>query len=975
MARETTQSIQPVAFHLIEAGLDQPLVAMRFPDEWRAPLQQLAVLSSERGSERPSSFRIQSLNAAIAAFTPQLFVSPGQAYRSDDPWLIATEEIRPDKILRIVRAWLAEHYSARSELAEAYDTAFEAIRDEDLVWEPFQLSPIQEPSENNTARVDSLGYAALPAFVANALVKRDVRIQVGPQECRLVRVPVAQDRAELQTWPPVYVESENGRRGAYSYVIGISLQTLAGVPRPRIHLTYGVRRWRLDPLRTPDRLFLPGKEGRTVYLRHPQALTGVPQSSHFTRAMLDGVFVGDSQRVPVWRDALAGIAGRIGAALPGPEDLTLMPERFLTPAQDDAVVAAIVEKTPRSHPVGAGMGLEVREAITSAITGALGDLLELVPPLIRSTATGTQQRNQPMLEPDLREIPVEVRLQALRDSIGLEVAVEIWYQNPACRDQLVESLHAMLTGDRPALMAADETGVPTPPIQVTQRNLFAGPEGTAPAPATGKKAKRKRAAPERPAVDSSSDHEIALPGGGMLRVLPRQLGAWGAMLPDPTEADLKNRGEYKRRETQRRANQIAQELPATNGVPTLALIELPHFQDSRERQRRYQVGSRDPKRALRLGMAQAGRVTKFTQGSFHADQDQKNAGRSRMTPEELLRERCENAVLEGLRQMGYLPGAITVTPPEGQSLPERMVVAGVRMLRLTRKRTDTRIYLPVVTVFDTGRPGVYAWLPDEHINVRPFHEAMLAITRFKDRDVARFQQDAMLVRLEQFLTKTLPETFGSDVVILAEAQNMRWLWPGLQNGELARDGLRFRRGSTPMSLANLEHRFRLIRLRTSDRSETPNWYTPGAKPGKDYASGLFRDSEAERTFYNIAVKPKTQGMARRGKQEAPGEQYAIPSMLEILVAAQQPDDSDEAWALAVHTWRRMGYLAGGDMTLLPIPLQWAQKMDRYAAVIGPWVFRNQEYLWVDDNDINEEEEDTVSGAEQLSLFGDEEDLE
>ncbi|NJM08839.1 DUF3962 domain-containing protein [Candidatus Gracilibacteria bacterium] len=306
MARETTQSIQPVAFHLIEAGLDHPLVAMRFPDEWRAPLQQLAMLSSERGSERPSSFRIQSLNAAIAAFTPQLFVSPGQAYRSDDPWLIATEEIRPDKILRIVRAWLAEHYSARSELAEAYDTAFEAIRDEDLVWEPFQLSPNQEPSENNTARVDSLGYAALPAFVANALVKRDVRIQVGPQECRLVRVPVAQDRAELQTWPPVYVESENGRRGAYSYVIGISLQTLAGVPRPRIHLTYGVRRWRLDPLRTPDRLFLPGKEGRTVYLRHPQALTGVPQSSHFTRAVIDGVFVGENQRVPVWRDARGG---------------------------------------------------------------------------------------------------------------------------------------------------------------------------------------------------------------------------------------------------------------------------------------------------------------------------------------------------------------------------------------------------------------------------------------------------------------------------------------------------------------------------------------------------------------------------------------------------------------------------------------------------------------------------------------------
>jgi hypothetical protein len=576
-----------------------------------------------------------------------------------------------------------------------------------------------------------------------------------------------------------------------------------------------------------------------------------------------------------------------------------------------------------------------------------------------------------MLEADLREIPVEVRLQAVQASIGPEVIVEIWYQNASCRDQLVESLHTMLTGDRPGLVDVDETSAPAP-VRVIQRDMFAG-IGTAATEVTtgGKKSKRKRAAPERPLVDPSIDHEIPLPGGGVIRVLPRQLGAWGAMLPDPTEGDLKNRGEYKRRETQRRADQIAKDLLVTT-VPTLALIELPHFQDPRERQRRYQVGLRDPKRALRLGMAQAGRVTKFTTGRFNADQEPKNAGRSRLNPEELLRERCENAVLEGLRQMGYLPGAITVTPPEGQSFPERMVVAGVRMLRLTRRRTDAKIYLPVVTIFDTGTPGVYAWLPDEHVGVRPFHEAMLAITRFKDRDVARFRQEDMLNRLEQFLTKTLPETFVGDIVILVEAQNMRWLWPGLQNGEVEWDGMRFRRGGTATPISQEQRRFRLIRLRTSERSETPGWYTPGASPGRDYASGLFRDSEANRTFYNIAVKPKTQGQARRGKQDAPSEQYAIPSMLEILVAAQQPNDSDEAWALAVHTWRRMGYLAGGDMTLLPIPLQWAAKMDRYAAVIGPWVFKNQEYLWVDDNDIEEED---VGGVEQLSLFGDEEEAD
>ena len=973
MAREY---IQPVAFHLVESGLELSLVSMRFPDEWRGPLQHLAALTSDRvTNDRPTTFRINSLNAAIAAFTPQLFVTPGQAYRSDEPWLIATEAIRPDKIGRIVRAWLAEQYASRDDLADAYEAAYEALRDADLKWEPFQLSTTTEILPNKTARVDNIAYTALPALIANALVEHEVRVPIGPTDRLLVRVPGAQGRAEVQTWPPVeYTEAGTNRRAAYSYVISISLQTLVGCPQPRIHMTYSVRRWRLEALRTPEVLFLSGREGRTVYLRHPRPLSGVPQSSHFTRATIDAVFVADAQRAPIWRDALAGIAGRIGAALPDPADLTLTPERFLTPANDDAVIAAIVEKTPRSHPIGAGMGLEVREAITQVIVAALGDTVTLVSPLLRSDVTGTQQRNRAMLAPDLREIPAETRLQAVKDSIGPEMVIELWYQNPACRDQLVESIHTMLTGERPGLVDADPAGS-SPTVQVTQANLFASPIPTVP-PAAGaaRKSKRKRAAPERPTVDAASEHAIPLPGGGVIRIIPQPLGALGAMLPEPTEADQRNRGDYKRRETQQRAERISDALPPTNGVPTLALIELPHFQDSRDRQRRYQVGLRDPKRALRLGMALGNRVTKFTTGLFNVDQQVKAAGRSRMTPEELLRERCENAVLEGLRQMGYLPGPIAVTPPDGQVLPERMVVAGVRMLRLTRKRTETTIYLPVVTVFDTATPGVYAWLPDDHVGVRPFHQAMLDITKFKDKDVSSFRQQDMLARLEQFLSITLPSTFGSDVVILAEAQNMRWLWPGLQNSEVELDGLRFRKGGAAVPVARMRHRFRLLRLRTSERAETPIWYTPGASPGRNYASGLFRDGEAERTFYNIAVKPKTQGHSRRGKQEAPGEQYAIPSMLEVLVAAQQPEDSDEVWALAVHTWRRMGYLAGGDMTLLPIPLQWAQKMDRYAAVIGPWVFRKQEYLWVDDNDISEDD-DVGVGLEQLSLFGDEEEVE
>lgn len=966
------EHIQPVAFHLVASSLTLPLRAMYFPYEWRGPL---AALAGERArADRPSSFRIASLNAAIAAFTPQLFVTPGQVYRSDIPWLIAAEDIRADKIWRIARAWLAEHYAEREDLATVYEDSYAALQVEDLTWEDFTFSQNNDIHANNTARIDTLTYTALPAFVADLLVRRQVAIPIQQTTRTLVRVPTTTGGAQLQTWPPVYyTEDGSGRRGAYSYTITITVQSVVGCSHARIHMAYGIRRWRLLPLQTDESLFLPGREGRTVYLRHPRPLSGVPHSSHFTRAMLDAEFGQNQQRVPVWRDALVGIASRIGAALPDPSNLTLYPERYLEPMDENGVIAAIVEKTPRNHPVKAGMGLEVREAITKAIAESMDEVLTLISPLERSDATAKPQRNPAMLVEDLRDVPVEERLQAVCDSIGLRMVVEIWWQTPECRDQLIYSLHAMLTGPRPRLEEVTESEIRTPVPVAQQHDMFDNtPEMPDDGSAVNKprtKTVRKRATPEIPPIDQSAAHTIPLPNGGMIQIVPRALDALGRMLPEPTEADQKQKGEYKRRETERRAKEIQQALEPTAGIPTLALIELQHFQDPRDRQRRRLLGLRDPKRALRLGMADTGRVTKFTTGMFHPDQQGKLQGRSRLTPAELLRERCDNAVLEGLRQMGYLPGRITVTPPNEHTLPDAMVVVGVRMLRLTRKWTDTRIYLPVVTIFDTATAGVYAWLPDEQFRVRPFHQALLDITRMRDKDVSRFRQDEMLVRLEHFLTEELPRTFHQDIVILAEAQNIRWLWPGLQNSEVELDALRFRKGSQAKPLDRMETRFRLIRLRTSERGETPLWYTENAEPGRDYASGLFRDGEAPRTFFNIATKPKTQGQARRGKQYDPSEQYAIPSMLEILVAAQQPGDSDEAWALAVHTWRRMGYLSGGEMTLLPIPLQWAQRMDRYAAVIGPWVFREQEHLWVDDNDISEEGEEL--GMEQLSLFEDE----
>lgn len=54
------------------------------------------------------------------------------------------------------------------------------------------------------------------------------------------------------------------------------------------------------------------------------------------------------------------------------------------------------------------------------------------------------------------------------------------------------------------------------------------------------------------------------------------------------------------------------------------------------------------------------------------------------------------------------------------------------------------------------------------------------------------------------------------------------------------------------------------------------------------------------------------------------------------------------------------------MTLLPLPLHMANKMDKYAAVIGPWVWTEewrQEEQPLDTDDAADEEGDGVAGED------------
>ncbi len=126
------------------------------------------------------------------------------------------------------------------------------------------------------------------------------------------------------------------------------------------------------------------------------------------------------------------------------------------------------------------------------------------------------------------------------------------------------------------------------------------------------------------------------------------------------------------------------------------------------------------------------------------------------------------------------------------------------------------------------------------------------------------------------------------------------------------------------------------------------------------SQGIWREEGTPRLYFNTASKPNTSGAPNKGKDKNPTERYAVPSIVEVVPIALQPEDKEDLWAAAVNQWRDMSILYN-DMTLLPLPLALARKMDEYAEVIGPKVLHDESLF-----DYDEDEEDEVQ-AEQLEF--------
>lgn len=352
-----------------------------------------------------------------------------------------------------------------------------------------------------------------------------------------------------------------------------------------------------------------------------------------------------------------------------------------------------------------------------------------------------------------------------------------------------------------------------------------------------------------------------------------------------------NASENERSAANQRIAEIRTVLQPTT-TPTVAFVEI---EDAAAFE--YRIDEFDPKKAIRAGFAKTGRLSQFV--NVQSDSSH--------------RERTKRAVLDGFRQLGVH------RIPSSHPTVEPVNCAGVWMIQRSSGRYKENVPLFVLINAYNGAvlakaPGFDAWLP--------YHQALLKIGQ---NEYHGFNNSDTTVRYIQQVIRSQISPEG-DAILLCHSQNLRRVWKWLADAEISLDSLRFGQ-EVPTPITEWPG-LRLVRVRDSAGSETPEWYAV-REERFGFSKGLFRVNE--RVFASTYGKPGQFKKSSVNVSIVTNPQMAVwnPALCELTVAALQPGDDPVEIADMVHSLR-LASIQYDEATSLPLPLHLAKLMAEYA---------------------------------------------
>ena len=368
-----------------------------------------------------------------------------------------------------------------------------------------------------------------------------------------------------------------------------------------------------------------------------------------------------------------------------------------------------------------------------------------------------------------------------------------------------------------------------------------------------------------------------------IQVVCKELGTLGAKLEQTS-----------RSAEDRRVEQIISEFDHRD-VPVGCLVELPGAGYFR---------SGDPKNAIRRGLAETGRLSQFIT-PLH-DGDATRLGESMAV---------RSAVADLLRQFGNLPDSPFDEPRS--SFPLDVQALGVWFHR--QRNLPLLVHLPSCSQVAAGMDPVRVILPTG-LRTGEWYSYPKALLTMSSGQIPEIRRDQVMAVLQKMLGEIAASSVGDDVpmLLLCEAQNMRYVWPELHNRNLAiGDPNRM-----PWNVGGLQPR--VIRVNASE-DDVPDWF----EPSLIWTSGLFR-AHGHGTFLSLGPKPVSLQSTRwkESKRDRPFNRHASTRMTEIVLVQLDEGDDEVAWAWAVHRLRDMA--AHFNYTIrLPLPLHLADLTKEY----------------------------------------------
>lgn len=387
---------------------------------------------------------------------------------------------------------------------------------------------------------------------------------------------------------------------------------------------------------------------------------------------------------------------------------------------------------------------------------------------------------------------------------------------------------------------------------------------------------------------TSEDHppeDKAVVSGVEVQISFRELGALGSRLD----------GSGRSAET-RRMDEVKASLNHSD-VPVGCLVEL---QDADR------FGSGDPKHAIRRGLAMTGRLSQFITPITEADAAKVDGP---MT--------ARSAVADILRQLGNMPDAPFDVPSPGFPSDVRALAVWVYKDR-NRPRLPILLDLPSRSQVASGEEPVRVMLPTGRRTGEWFSypQAQLEVASGAVPDTEG-DVGAVLKRMLGEAARSVAAD-GVPVLMLCDTENMRRVWPELQNQNLVIG----RRSGMPWNVGDLSPR--MVRINTSG-SEVPQWF----EKSLSWPTGVFRAPGSE-TYFSLGAKPASLSSTkwRVSKRDRPFDRHASTRICEVVLVQLHEGDDSIAWVGAVHRLREMA--AHFNYTLqLPLPLHLAKLTEEY----------------------------------------------